>query len=112
MEIDLYETNGVVVLKVVGRIDQVSAKELGKKMDSAVDVDTGKLNLALELEHVEYCSAMGLREMLRVLKHLKRNNGNMVIAHPSDRMSEALMLSGLNTVFDIYPIVDEAINSF
>ena len=53
----------------------------------------------LDLGGVEYMSSAGLREMVRVLKRVKRSGGDLRIANPSDRVKEVLELAGLDTHF-------------
>jgi anti-sigma B factor antagonist len=57
-------------------------------------------------------SSAGLREMVRVLKRVKRTGGDLRIANPSDRVKEVLELAGLDTIFEIYPTQVEAVGSF
>jgi anti-sigma B factor antagonist len=75
-------------------------------------VDDGKTNLVLDLGGVEYMSSAGLREMVRVLKRVKRGGGDLRIANPSERVKEVLELAGLDTIFEIYPTQVEAVGSF
>ena len=110
MEINASEMKRVQLFEVVGRIDSNNANELGTELDSKVD--DGKTNLVLDLSGVEYMSSAGLREMVRVLKRVKRSGGDLRIASPSDRVKEVLELAGLDTIFEIYPTQVEAVGSF
>jgi anti-sigma B factor antagonist len=83
---------------------------LGSALDKVVD--DGKANLVLDLGGVDYMSSAGLREMVRVLKRVKRTGGDLRIANPSDRVKEVLELAGLDTIFEIYPTQVEAVGSF
>lgn len=110
MEVTTSEMKRVVLVEVVGRVDDNNANELGGTMDGAVD--DGKNRLVLDLGGVEYMSSAGLREITRVFKRVKRSGGNVVIASPSDRVKEVLELAGLDTIYDIYPTAIEAVGSF
>ncbi len=110
MEINASEMKRVQLFEVVGRVDSTNANELGAELDSKVD--EGKTNLVLDLSGVEYMSSAGLREMVRVLKRVKRAGGDLRIASPSDRVKEVLELAGLDTIFEVYPTQVEAVGSF
>jgi anti-sigma B factor antagonist len=110
MEINQSEMKRVQLFEVIGRVDSSNASELGGELDKIVD--EGKNNLVLDLSGVEYMSSAGLREMVRVLKRVKRSGGDLRIANPSDRVKEVLELAGLDTIFEIYPTQVEAVGSF
>jgi anti-sigma B factor antagonist len=110
MEINTSEMRRVQLFEVIGRVDSTNATELGTAMDRAVD--DGKSNLVLDLSGVEYMSSAGLREMVRILKRVKRVGGDLRIANPSERVREVLELAGLDSVFEIYPTQVEAVGSF
>jgi anti-sigma B factor antagonist len=110
MEITVSEMKRVQLFEVVGRVDSTNASELGDVMDKTVD--SGNSNLVLDLSGVEYMSSAGLREMVRVLKRVKRGGGDLRIANPSERVKEVLELAGLDTIFEVYPTQVEAVGSF
>ncbi|MGQ9850955.1 MAG: STAS domain-containing protein [Aggregatilineaceae bacterium] len=110
IEINTSEMRRVQLFEVIGRVDSTNASELGSAMDKAVD--DGKSNLVLDLGGVEYMSSAGLREMVRILKRVKRVGGDLRIANPSERVREVLELAGLDSVFEIYPTQVEAVGSF
>jgi len=110
MEINTSEMKRVQLFEVIGRVDSNNANELGSALDEVVD--DGKTNLVLDLGGVEYMSSAGLREMVRVLKRVKRSGGDLRIASPSDRVREVLELAGLDTIFEVYPTQVEAVGSF
>lgn len=110
MEINVSEMKRVQLLEVIGRVDSTNAVELGAAMDKSVD--EGRSNIVLDLGGVDYMSSAGLREMVRVLKRVKRGGGDLRIANPSDRVKEVLELAGLDSIFEIYPTQVEAVGSF
>lgn len=110
MEINASEMKRVQLFEVSGRVDSTNASELGLAMDRAAD--DGRNHIVLDLGGVEYMSSAGLREMVRVLKRVKRSGGDLRIANPSERVREVLELAGLDTIFEIYPTQVEAVGSF
>lgn len=110
MEINVSEMRRVRLFEIVGRVDSSNASELGGALDRAAD--DGNNNLVLDLSGVDYMSSAGLREMVRILKRVKRNGGDLRIANPSERVREVLELAGLDSIFEIYPTQVEAVGSF
>lgn len=110
MEINSSEMKRVRLFEIIGRVDSSNASELGAALDKAAD--DGHTNLVLDLGSVDYMSSAGLREMVRVLKRVKRTGGDLRIANPSDRVREVLELAGLDTIFEIFPTQVEAVGSF
>jgi len=110
MEINVSEMRRVRLFEIVGRVDSSNANELGSVLDRAAD--DGNNNLVLDLSGVDYMSSAGLREMVRILKRVKRSGGDLRIANPSERVREVLELAGLDSIFEIYPTQVEAVGSF
>jgi anti-sigma B factor antagonist len=57
-------------------------------------------------------SSAGLRGMVSSLKACKSGGGNLVIANPSNRVSEVMQLAGLTSLFALYDDVTSAVGSF
>lgn len=110
VEINISEMKRVRLLEVNGRVDSTSAGELGSALDKSIE--EGRTSLVLDLSGVEYMSSAGLREMVRVLKQVRRGSGDLRIANPSERVKEVLELAGLDSIFEIYPTQVEAVGSF
>ncbi len=110
LQINVSEMKRVRLFEIGGRVDSVNANEFGTALDEAVQ--DGKHNIVLDLGGVEYMSSAGLREMVRVLKQVRRDGGDVRLAALSDRVREVLELAGLDTIFEIYPTQVEAVGSF
>ena len=110
LQINVSEMKRVRLFEVAGRVDSVNANEFGAALDEALR--DGKRNLVLDLSGVEYMSSAGLREMVRVLKQVRREGGDLRLAALSERVQEVLELAGLDTIFEIYPTQVEAVGSF
>ncbi|MBN1680577.1 MAG: STAS domain-containing protein [Anaerolineae bacterium] len=110
MEINISELKRAHLFELAGRVDSTNASELGETLNRVVE--NGRTNLVLDLYGVEYMSSAGLREMVRVLKRVKKSGGDLRIANPSERVKEVLELAGLDTIFNIYPTQVEAVGSF
>jgi anti-sigma B factor antagonist len=100
----------VTVVEVSGRIDSMNANQLSTALSK--EVDEGNHHLVLDLNGVDYMSSAGLREMVAILKKVKRVSGDLRIAQPSERVSEVFEMAGLYTIFKIYDTQAEAVESY
>jgi anti-sigma B factor antagonist len=98
------------VVEVNGRVDSMSANQLGDALSNVID--DGHVKLVLDLSGVEYMSSAGLREIVTALKKVKRASGDLRLAQPSDRVREVLEMAGLDTIIRIFPTQGDAINSY
>lgn len=110
IDVNISGQDHVTLIEVSGRVDSMTAGQLGESLGHAID--GGNVNLVLDLSNVDYMSSAGLREIVTALKKVKRARGNMVLAQPSDRVREVLEMAGLDTIFRIYAGQEEAIGSF
>lgn len=110
MEVTVTEMNRVDLITVNGRVDSSNASQLGEKLNQ--QIDTGSVNLVVDLSGVEYMSSAGLRELVAGLKRVKKDGGDLRLCNPSDRVREVLDLAGLSTIFEIYDNQVAAVGSF
>ena len=100
----------VTLVEVSGRIDSMNANQFGEALIG--EIDSGKMHIVLDLASVDYMSSAGLREIVSALKKVKRGQGDLRISQPSERVLEVLEMAGLDTILQIFPSQDDALNSF
>jgi anti-sigma B factor antagonist len=100
----------VTLIQVHGRVDSMTANQLGEALTK--EIDAGNINVVLDLSSVDYMSSAGLREIVTALKKTKRATGDLRLAQPSDRVREVLEMAGLDTIFRIFTSQSEAVGSF
>jgi anti-sigma B factor antagonist len=105
-----HEEGAVSIVAVTGRVDSSTAPELEAALKKLVEAE--KTQLVLDLKDVEYMSSAGLRAMVSTLKAVKRVNGDLRVASPSDRVNEVLRLAGLSSIFAIYSSREDAVKSY
>ena len=110
LEINISEQGHVTLVEANGRIDSMNANELGEALST--QIDGGGLHLVLDLSSVDYMSSAGLREIVSALKKVKRASGDLRIAQPSDRVREVLEMAGLDTIFQIFTSLGDAVRSY
>lgn len=110
VDINVSEQENVTLVEVVGRVDSVTASEMGSGINDAID--QGQTQIVLDLSQVDYMSSAGLRELVGSLKRIKKASGDMRIANPSPRVREVLEMAGLDTIFLIFDTQVDAVASF
>lgn len=93
--------------KVMGGPDAVEFRDTLKKL-----IDEGKKNVVLDLGKVKFMNSSGLGIIIGGLTTLRNAGGDLRICRAMDRIESLLMVSQLNRVFELYPTVEEAVESF
>ena len=98
MEIKQLSEGSALTIKVLGRLDAVSALELDKslKLDGITD-------LTIDLAELEYISSAGLRTLLKFQKKMDKQ-GSMKIINVRDNVREVLDMTGFS---DFLTIADD-----
>ena len=109
VDIQVEDLKRVELVRVKGRIDSSNAAEFDRVLK---EVAGRKHNVVLEMGGVEYISSAGLRAMVALLRECKRHSGNVVLATPSQRVTEVLELAGLDTLFEAKESEAAAVGSF
>lgn len=109
MNIQVSTQPNVAVIEVAGRIDSNNASQFGDALNGVIAQNQNQL--VLDLAGVDYMSSAGLREIVAAAKKLQ-GKGELRLAQPSDRVREVLEMTGLDSVFQIYPSQAEAVSSF
>jgi anti-sigma B factor antagonist len=110
MNINVSMREEVTLVEVSGRIDSMNANQLGEALSS--EINSGHTHMVLDLANVEYMSSAGLREIVSALKKVRSSTGDVRLAQPSSRVREVLEMAGLDTIFQIFGTLVEAVGSF
>lgn len=110
MEISDSLINNVVIIKISGDIDALTAPGITEHIRE--HISKGKFNLIADLSEVQYTSSAGLRTLLAAVKETRNNNGDMRLACVQSDVHKVLTLTGFNNILKIFPDVDSAVNSF
>src|SRR3712207_5100036 len=111
LDIQEHEREGIIVLQLKGRLivgEPVSS--LREKIRELAD--SGKVNVVLDLEQLEYIDSTGLGGLVISYTTLKKAGGALKILNLSKRNVELLVLTKLTTVFELFVDEQDAINSF
>ncbi|GFK92511.1 Putative anti-sigma factor antagonist BtrV [Fundidesulfovibrio magnetotacticus] len=110
MELIVTTTGPVTVLKIDGRLDSGSSKELEDKVMGVVT--GGATKVVMDFGGVDYINSSGLRVLLMAFQHLKRGGGMLHLCDIKDYMREVFEISGYNELFPIFPDQAQAVAGF
>ena len=110
MRIERSSHGSILVIEAGGRVDRVSAEQLGSFL--SYEIDAGGRCLVLDLQRIDSMGGDGLWEMMSALKRARRADGDIRLAQPSDRVREALEMSGLDEIFQIFETQAAAVASY
>src|SRR5262245_56796256 len=113
MSLDIHqrEREGIIVLDLHGRLvvgESISA--LRERIQQLAQ--SGKVNLILNMEGVDYIDSTGLGGLVICYTTLKKAGGALKILNLSKRTIELLVLTKLSTVFEVFQDEQDAVNSF
>jgi anti-sigma B factor antagonist len=94
MQIRTNFSEGLVEMRVLGRLDGHWAPQLATELDGAIR--DGHCRIRLNLSGLEYLSSAGIQVLMRYYQELAQRQGSLDVARPSDPVRKVLGLSGLD----------------
>ena len=110
MKIETRSVYDVLVVDMSGRLDSMSSGDTG---DRIVEIARGEhKRVLLNLEKLDYVSSAGLRVILRGVKLLQGNRGELKICNANGLVRNVLETSGFNSLIKVYDTEKEAFSPF
>lgn len=75
-------------------------------------IDNGEHNIILNLEKIDLLNSLGIKSLIKVFTKCRNEGGDLYIVNISEKISQVLLLTKLNTVLNIATSLNEAINQF
>ena len=100
----------VAVMRLLGRLDFVTAAEARKAFADAVGA--GQKRLVVDLAAVDFVDSSGLGALIGGLKTARQAGGDLRIACATTQAQTVLALTSLDRVFRLYPSVGEALADY
>jgi anti-sigma B factor antagonist len=97
MKIIREENNTSLILKLEGRLDTTTSKELETAINDSFE---GKTDVELDFSKLEYISSAGLRVVLIAQKRMNKQ-GNMKITNINDMVREVFEITGFMDILTI-----------
>jgi anti-sigma B factor antagonist len=110
LQIGKREREGVVILDLKGRL--VAGGESTSLRDEVKALATGPINMILNLEGVDYIDSTGLGGMVICFTTARKAGGTIKLLNLTRRNIELLVLTKLETVFEVFVDEQDAVNSF
>jgi anti-sigma B factor antagonist len=111
LEIREREIEGIAILDLDGRL--TAGEETASFRDFVQTRCTaGPYRAVVNLHNVEFIDSTGLGGLVISYTAAKRSGGALKLVHLKEREVELLVLTKLNTVFEIFRDEQDAVNSF
>jgi stage II sporulation protein AA (anti-sigma F factor antagonist) len=95
-----HETSGdVVVVKLAGRLDSISAASTEKQLTGLIG--SGTPRLVIDLSKLDYISSAGLRVLLLVERKIQQAHGQLALFGLVPGVREVFSISGFDTIFTV-----------
>jgi anti-anti-sigma factor len=99
---------GIPVVSLTGRLDTASSPAFDSQTASLFEEKHQRV--LLDLSGLTYISSMGLRSLLKIVKHTAQSNGRTGIFSVPAQILEVIEISGFQSLLDIYPDRESALN--
>ena len=110
MEISEQKIEDMNLLKLNGRLDAASAKELRRRVDALVKENCVKL--IVHMGGVDFIDSSGLGSLVSSLRVVNERKGDMKVVALQKQVRSIFELTRLHRIFGIYEDVDAAMKSF
>jgi anti-anti-sigma factor len=99
---------GIPVVTISGRLDTVSAPVFDAQTASLLEEKHARI--LLDASALTYVSSVGLRSILRIIKHTSQCGGRTGMFAAQAQILEVIEISGFQRLLDIYPDRVSALN--
>jgi anti-anti-sigma factor len=106
MKTEAVKEANATVLKVSGRLDNVTALEFDTACDKVLRQGT---TLVLDFSDLAYISSAGLRSVLLAGKKFKAKEGRVLICGLNKMVKDVFHISGFTGMFPVYENREEAL---
>ena len=110
LQITRREREGVIILDLKGRL--VAGEEAAALREQVKAVATGPVNIILDLAGVDYIDSTGLGGLVICFTTARKAGGSIKLLNLTRRNIELLVLTKLETVFEVFVDEQDAVNSF
>ena len=110
MEILEEKINDIEVLKLEGRLDASSARDIKEKVDSLAREN--RVKLVIDMGGVDFIDSSGLGSLVSSLRSVNKLGGDIKVATLQDQVRAIFELTRLHRIFGIYDDSNAAAMSF
>lgn len=111
LEIGRREREGIALFDLKGRITM--GDEVSNFRDAVEGVAAqSEPRLILNMREVEYVDSTGLGALVMCSTRLKKSNGAAKLVHVNRRNIELIVMTKIDTIFEVFDDETDAVNSF
>jgi anti-sigma B factor antagonist len=110
MEIVQEQVNGADVLRLEGRLDASSAKEIKDRISDLAK--NKRVNLVVDMAGINFIDSSGLGSLVASLRSVNKLGGDIRIASLQDQVRAIFELTRLHRIFEIFDDSLTAAKSF
>ena len=110
MSLKIEDKGKAKVVSLSGKMDVGLSMTVESEREELVD--SGGINLILEISNVEYLSSSGIRVFIAIMRKIKDKQGKIVLADVPETIKKILRTVDLEDLFEVYDSVDKALESF
>lgn len=109
MDLTSNNEQGVLTVRVTGRLDSTSASKFESGVNS---LSSGsKTSVVVDMEKLEYISSAGLRAILLLTKAANANGSKLMLCALPSQVKEVFKISGFDKIIPIHGSKAEAISA-
>jgi anti-sigma B factor antagonist len=108
---EIVPANQVRIIKVMGNLINKSwMDELLDETDTCIQ--EGTANFVVDLDDVELINSSGISMLVNILTKARRSGGDVILCNISDKVARLMLITKLNSIFQITKDVQQAKNHF
>jgi anti-sigma B factor antagonist len=107
LNVTVRKTDKAAVVAVAGEVDVYTSPLLQERLVEVLR--GGSSSIVLDLSAVTFLDSTGLGVLITGLKRCRSADGDLVLVTTQPNVLKVLEITGLNDVFQIYELVDDAI---
>ncbi len=107
MELITEKQGAVVVVKLKGRLDAVTAPSFEQRCLKWLEA--GESRFVVDLGELEYISSAGIRSILNIADMLKAQDGGLALSRTSGMVEKVLEIADIPSMLPLYPTLEEAV---
>lgn len=109
-QIDTPEKNNCKIIRLSGRfVESDESEAIIAALEK--DIQEGNKYYVVDLAKTTLVNSSGINMLVKMVKKVNEQKGNIVFAAVPERVQELLNVIRLNSVFTVYPTVEDGVHS-
>ncbi|MBS3764427.1 MAG: STAS domain-containing protein [Planctomycetes bacterium] len=108
-EIYIEKQGETLVFELSGHVNELVADALSSKIDEIFENNQNKV--IFDLSNVSFMGSSGLGQIMRVYRTVKDTDGYVKVVNPQPLIADLFELTKLDKLIDIFPTVDDALQT-